>query len=136
MNDDTCQDLTPKEIMRRWETSGKVPQATIASSSPQAQSGGSKSRGDQRNNPHITQVDNAWQGETSVRHVGGGNNNYGTASAHTSPPQNYDLGTPNLPYSQAPPGSTESHRNGSPHRHSYRSPAFQKQTQLGTAGAG
>ncbi|KAF2733264.1 RhoGAP-domain-containing protein [Polyplosphaeria fusca] len=135
---DASPELTAKEIMRQWEQRGKVPLAPAApASSPRGQSGAS-SRKDQRNAPQITQADNnlqAWQGESSVRHVGGGHNY--TPSAHNTPPQaSYDLGTPNLPYSHGPaPGSTESHRTGSPHRHSYRSPAFQKQP-LGTAGAG
>ncbi|KAF2105399.1 rho-type GTPase-activating protein-like protein [Lophiotrema nucula] len=137
MNDDQSSDMTPKEIMRLWEQRGKNPLAAPAPpASPRNQSGTS-SRKDQRNAPHITQADNnpqAFQGESSVRHVGGGN--HYPASTHNTPPHAYDLGTPHLPYSQPAPGSAESHRTGSPHRHSYRSPAFQKQTQLGTAGAG
>jgi hypothetical protein len=138
--DDSSPELTSKEIMRQWEQRGKtalVP-TTAPGSSPRNPSGAS-SRKDQRNAPQITQADNnlqAWQGESSVRHVGGGHN-YAPSSTHNTPPQAaYDLGTPNLPYSHGPaPGSTESHRTGSPHRHSYRSPAIQKQP-LGTAGAG
>lgn len=126
--------------MKQWEQRGKNPTAAAApGSSPRNQSGAS-SRKDQRNAPHITQADHnpqAWAGESSVRHVPGvGVPNYPPSNNHSTPPQQYDLGTPNLPYSQPAPGSTESHRTGSPHRHSYRSPAMQKQTQLGTAGAG
>lgn len=140
LTDDSSPELTPKEIMRLWEQRGKNPDAAQPiDSSPRNQSAAS-SRRDQRNAPQITQADNnpqAWAGESSVRHVGGGfPPNHGQMSAHNSPPQGYDLATPNLPYSQQPPGSTESHRTASPHRHSYRSPAFQKQTPLGTAGAG
>ncbi|KAF2187118.1 rho-type GTPase-activating protein-like protein [Zopfia rhizophila CBS 207.26] len=140
LNDDSSPELTTKEIMRQWEqhAKGDPPQAPMAS--PNNPSGGPRSRQDQRNAPHITQADNnpqAWQGESSVRHVTGtGNHTYGPSSTHNTSPQAYDLGTPNLPYSHAAPGSAESHRTGSPHRHSYRSPAFQKQGQLGTAGAG
>jgi hypothetical protein len=130
LNDDSSPELTPKEIMRQWEQRGKTPFTTVPSP---RNAGGASSRKDQRNAPQITQADNnpqAYQTESSVRHVGGGVNHHG------SPPQGYDLATPNLPYSQRAPGSTESHRTGSPHRHSYRPPPFQKQTQLGTAGAG
>ncbi|KAF2793125.1 RhoGAP-domain-containing protein [Melanomma pulvis-pyrius CBS 109.77] len=136
LNDDSSPELTTKEIMRQWEQRGKNP-VLHTPVSPRNQSGTS-SRKDQRNAPHITQADNnpqAWSGESSVRHVAGGHN-YGPSSTHNTPPQAYDLGTPNLPYSHPAPGSAESHRTGSPHRHSYRSPAYQKQTQLGTAGAG
>ncbi|KAF2257854.1 rho-type GTPase-activating protein-like protein [Lojkania enalia] len=135
LNDDGSPELTTKEIMRQWEQRGKNPLTRLAepASSPR---NAPSSRRDQRNAPHITQADNnpqAWQGESSVRHVG---HNYGSSSSHNTPPQGFDLGTPNLPYGHPAPGSAESHRAGSPHRHSYRSPAFQKQTQLGTAGAG
>lgn len=139
LNDDSSQELTTKEIMRRWETAGKVPQASIVSPNQQAP----RSREGNSSNPVITQVDNnvhTWQTESSVRHVGGpGNQNmtYKPSSTHNTPPQNhYDLSTPNLPYANPAPGSSESQRNGSPNRHSYRSPAFQKQSPMGTAGAG
>ncbi|OCK88488.1 rho-type GTPase-activating protein-like protein [Cenococcum geophilum 1.58] len=139
LNDDGSQELTTKEIMRRWETAGKVPQASIVLPNQQAP----RSREGNSSNPIITQVDNdvhTWQTESSVRHVGGpGNQNmtYKPSSTHNTPPQNhYDLSTPNLPYANPAPGSSESQRNGSPNRHSYRSPAFQKQSPMGTAGAG
>ena len=139
LNDDGSQELTTKEIMRRWETAGKVPQASVVSPNQQAP----RSREGNFSNPVITQVDNnvhTWQTESSVRHVGGpGNQNmtYGPSSTHNTPPQNhYDLSTPNLPYANPAPGSSESQRNGSPNRHSYRSLAFQKQSPMGTAGAG
>lgn len=139
LNDDASPEMTPKEIMRQWEQRGKNPLAITPSANAQAPSGAS-SRKDQRNAPHITQADHnpqAWAGESSVRHVAGtGGYNVAQPNSHGNSPQQYDLGTPNLPYGQHPPGSTESHRTGSPHRHSYRSPAFQKPTQLGTAGAG
>ncbi|KAF2750572.1 RhoGAP-domain-containing protein [Sporormia fimetaria CBS 119925] len=139
MNNDNVPELTPKEIMRLWEQRGKDFAAQHTSTSPRNQ-GGSSSRKDQRNAPQITQADNnpqAWSGERSVRPVGAAANfASGPLSNHNSPPQGYDLGTPNLPYGQRAPGSTESHRTGSPHRHSYRSPALPKHTHLGTAGAG
>ncbi|KAF2465060.1 rho-type GTPase-activating protein-like protein [Lindgomyces ingoldianus] len=141
LNHDNASELTTKEIMRLWEQRGKNPQPPPSGTSPRNQPG-PRPRDDKRNAPHITQADNnpqPWQGESSVRHIAGtGNHNHGPPSTHNTPPQGhgYDLGTPSLPYSQAAPGSTESHRTGSPHRHSYRSPAFQKQGQLGTAGAG
>jgi hypothetical protein len=139
LNDDASPELTPKEIMRQWEQRGKNPVAATPMSGPRAPSGAS-SRKDQRNAPHITQADHnpqAWSGESSVRHVpGAGGHNFAQSNNHGTSPQQYDLGTPSLPYGQHPSGSTESHRTGSPHRHSYRSPAYQKSTQLGTAGAG
>jgi hypothetical protein len=138
LNDDGSQELTTKEIMRRWEQSGRTPQATVNSPKNPNQ-GGPRTHEGQRAAPQITQVDTSvptWQTESSVRHVGG-NHAYGPSSNHNTPPQgHYDLGAPNLPYARQPPGSNESQRTGSPHRHSYRSPAFAKQGQLGTAGAG
>ncbi|ORY14557.1 rho-type GTPase-activating protein-like protein [Clohesyomyces aquaticus] len=142
LNDDKASELTTKEIMRLWEERGKNPLPPHPKLSPkQHQSGTQSGRDDKRNAPHITQADNnpqPWQGESSVRHVAGtANHGYTPSSTHNTPPQGqYDLGTPNLPYSNTAPGSTESHRTGSPHRQSYRSPAFQKHGQLGTAGAG
>jgi hypothetical protein len=139
LNDDHSPELTTKEIMRQWEQRGKDPMAQPTESSPRTQSGPS-ARKDQRNAPQITQADNnpqAHSSESSVRPIGGpSNHHHGFSSAHNTPPQGHDLSTPNLPYSQQAPGSTESHRTGSPHRHSYRSPAYPKPTQLGTAGAG
>lgn len=136
--DDSSSELTPKEIMRQWEQRGRNP-AGAPGASPRTQTAGASARKDQRNAPHITQADHnpqALSGESSVRHIAGaGGPGQPASNNHSTPPQQYDLGTPNLPYSQTAPGSAESPRNGSPHRHSYRSPALQKQT-LGTAGAG
>jgi hypothetical protein len=135
LNNDSAPELTPKEIMRQWEQRGKNP---LPAPAPSPRASGPSKRQDQRNAPQITQADNnpqAWSGESSVRHVGA-NHNHGPSSTNNTPPQRYDLNPPNMPYSHPPPGSAESQRTGSPHRHSYRSPAMQKQTQLGTAGAG
>ncbi|KAF2874676.1 rho-type GTPase-activating protein-like protein [Massariosphaeria phaeospora] len=136
LNSDNSQELSTKEIMRVWEERGKNPTTPGRSTSPRNQNG-SSARKDQRNAPLITQADNnpqAWSGESSVRHVpGGGGHHFTPSSTHNTPPQGYDLATPNLPYSQPAPGSAESNRTGSPHRHSYR---FHKQTPLGAAGAG
>ncbi|KAF2019894.1 RhoGAP-domain-containing protein [Aaosphaeria arxii CBS 175.79] len=135
LTDAASPELTPKEIMRQWEQRGKNPVTPSTMPSPRNQSGPA-SRKDQRNAPHITSADNNPQGlssESSVRPIGGGSN----PAFATSNPQTYvDLSMPHAPYGQSAPGSTESHRTGSPHRHSYRGPAIQKQTQLGTAGAG
>ncbi|KAF9735911.1 hypothetical protein PMIN06_012820 [Paraphaeosphaeria minitans] len=134
--DDNSSELTPKDIMRQWEQRGRTPTAPGSAApavSPRNQSGAS-SRKDQRNAPHITQADHnpqAFAGESSVRHGPGADR----PTNHMTPPQQYDLGAPNLPYNQPAPGSAASHRTGSPHRHSYRSPEMQKQS-LGTAGAG
>ncbi|KAF2808584.1 RhoGAP-domain-containing protein [Mytilinidion resinicola] len=141
LSDDGSQEITTKEIMRRWETAGKVPQPTVASPNPQK--AGPPTRDGQPTAPRITQVnDNAqtWQTESSVRHVGGPGNpgmSYGPSSNHNTPPQGeYNLATPNLPYANSAPGSAESQRTASPQRHSYRSPAYQRQGPMGTAGAG
>ncbi|PVH91617.1 rho-type GTPase-activating protein-like protein [Periconia macrospinosa] len=134
LNDDSSPELTPKEIMRQWEQRGKNPVVATPGASPR-NPGGTSSRKDQRNAPHITQADHnpqAYSGEPSLRQIPP----HGASSSTHGTPPHHDLGTPNLPYSQQAPGSTESHRTGSPHRHSYRSPAYPKPTQLSTAGAG
>lgn len=132
-------DLTTKEILKRWGEIGKVPQATVASTT----AAGPRSQQPRPTVPAIQRRDTddrLWQNESSVRHVGGPNG----SNAHGTPPQhqgggggaNYEFGTPNLPYAHRhPTGSTESH--GSSNRHSqYRSPAYQKQGALGITGAG
>ena len=135
LSDDNASDMSAKEIMRQWEQRGKTPCVVAPTSSPNNQSG-KASRKDQRNAPQITQADNnpqAYAGEASVRQLPGPSGQpLGPPSSQNSPV----LGSPNPPYSQNAPGSVESHRTASPHRHSYRSPGFQKQTQIGTAGAG
>ena len=135
LSDDNASDMSAKEIMRQWEQRGKNPVSAAPASSPKNQ-GGMAKRKDERNAPQITQADNnpqAYAGEASVRQLpGGGVPALGPPSSQHSPV----LGSPNPPYGQNPHDSTESHRTASPHRQSYRSPAFQKQTHLGTAGAG
>jgi hypothetical protein len=134
--DDTSSDMSAKEIMRQWEQRGKNPLSAPAAS-PKYQ-GGTASRKDQRNAPQITPADSnpqPYADEAALRHIGPGAQGQ-ALNAHNSPGQQHDMGTPNPPYGRNPQDSTESHRTASPHRHSYRSPAFQKQTQIGTAGAG
>jgi hypothetical protein len=137
LSDDNASDMSAKEIMRRWEQRGKVPMAANPAPSPGNLSG-TASRKDQRNAPQITQAVNNPQpnaGEASVRQIpGSGQQPYGVShSQQHSPNPQHDMGTPNPPYGQNAQASAESHRTGSPHRHSYRSPAYQK--QIGAAGA-
>ncbi|KAF2831698.1 RhoGAP-domain-containing protein [Ophiobolus disseminans] len=136
LNDETSSDMSAKEIMRQWEQRGKNP-LSAPTASPKDQ-GGTASRKDQRNAPQITPAGSNQQPyatETALRHVGPGGHAPPPSNPHNSPPQ-HDMGTPNPPYGRNPQDSAESHRTASPHRHSYRSPAYQKQTQIGTAGAG
>jgi hypothetical protein len=95
--------------------------------------------------PVVTHVDNdprAWQGESSVRHVGGPPNAvHAPSSSHNTPPQGFsDLGTPNLPYAHSHnTGSAESYgAAGSPQRQSqYRSSPYSSKTgALGITNAG
>jgi hypothetical protein len=128
LSDDSATDMSAKEIMRRWEQRGKDPSAALATS-PKSQ-GGIAKRKDERNAPQITDADNnptAMAGESSVRHV---------ANKNVSPSRHPDMGRPIPPYGQNPQASAESHRTASPHRHSYRSPQYQKQQQISTTGAG
>jgi hypothetical protein len=132
---DEVVDMSAKEIMRQWEQRGKNP-LSAPTPSPRDQTG-TASRKDQRNAPQITTADNNpsnQASETSVRQIPGAGGQP-TGKQH-SPIPGYDRGTPNAAYGQNPQASTESHRTASPHRHSYRSPAFQKHSQIGTAGAG
>ncbi|XPS70917.1 Rho-type GTPase activating protein Rga1 [Ascochyta lentis] len=133
LSDDSATDMSAKEIMRRWEQRGKDPSAAVLATSPKNQ-GSIAKRKDERNAPQITDADNnptAMAGESSVRHVAnaGGNKS-------TSPSRHPDMGAPIPPYGQNPQASAESHRTASPHRHSYRSPQYQKQQQISTTGAG
>ncbi|KAF2636146.1 hypothetical protein P280DRAFT_493263 [Massarina eburnea CBS 473.64] len=132
LNDDSSPELTPKEILKQWEQRGKNPMVTGPATSPRNGGSGPSARKDQRNAPHITQADHnpqAYSGESSVRPAFGAQGHAFPPSINRSTsPHQPELGTPSLP--------TESQRTGSPHRHSYRSPAYAKSTQLGTAGAG
>lgn len=133
LSDDSASDMSAKEIMRRWEQRGKDPNAAPLASSPKQQ-GGIAKRKDERNAPQITDADHnptAMAGESSVRHYAntGGNKN-------VSPSRHPDMGAPIPPFGQNPQASAESHRTASPHRHSYRSPQYQKQQQISTTGAG
>lgn len=132
---DEVSDMSAKEIMRQWEQRGKNP-LSAPPTGPREQAG-TASRKDQRNAPQITTADNnpsAQAGETHARQAGGLPS--GPASNQQSSAPGYDRGTPNAAYGPNPQASAESHRTASPHRHSYRSPGFQKHTQIGTAGAG
>ncbi|KAL1645399.1 Rho-type GTPase activating protein Rga1 [Didymella pomorum] len=132
LSDENATDMSAKEIMRRWEQRGKNPSDALATSPKNT--GGIAKRKDERNAPQITDADSnptsAVSGESSVRqHAVAGRMN-------VSPSRHPDMGAPNPPYGQNPQGSTESHRTASPHRHSYRSPQYQKQQQISTTGAG
>lgn len=132
LNDDSATDMSAKEIMRRWEQRGTDPNALAPSPK---NPGGIAKRKDERNAPQITDADSnptlAVSGESSERQhaVGGGRMN-------VSPSRHPDMGAPNPPFGQNPQASAESHRTASPHRHSYRSPQYQKQQQISTTGAG
>ncbi|KNG44622.1 gtpase-activating protein of the rho rac family [Stemphylium lycopersici] len=133
---DEVSDMSAKEIMRQWEQRGKNP-LSAPTPSPRDQTG-TASRKDQRNAPQITTADNnpsVQASETAVRPIAGAGG-HGPANNQHSPTPGNDRGTPNAAYGPNPQASTESHRTASPHRHSYRSPNFQKHTQVGTAGAG
>jgi hypothetical protein len=130
---DEVSDMSAKEIMRQWEQRGKNPMSATATS-PRSQDG-TASRKDQRNAPQITTADNnpsAQPGSASARqaaaHAAGPSNN-----PQRSPVPGHDVIPPNPAFGQDPQASAESHRTASPHRHSYRSPQYQK--QIGTAGA-
>jgi hypothetical protein len=135
--DDSSSDMSAKEIMRQWEQRGKDPEATTpAVASPKFQ-GGTASRKDQRNAPQITPANSNPQpdaGEASLRTIGPGGQPMAPTNLHNSPSQQHDMGSPNPAYGRNPQDAAESHRTASPQRHSYRSPAYQK--QIGTAGAG
>jgi hypothetical protein len=131
---DEVSDMSAKEIMRQWEQRGKNPLSAPAPS-PRDQTG-TASRKDQRNAPQITTADNNPSNQASAQIPGAGGQPMGPANKQHSPAPGYDRGTPNGAYGQNPQASAESHRTASPHRHSYRSPAFQKHSQIGTAGAG
>lgn len=113
-------DLTTKEILKRWGEMGRVPQATVTSP-------GHRTRSREGWNA-VTQVNpdpQAWQNESSVRHIGPGNMTYGPSSNTNTPSSHYQY-------------SNQNDVQGSPNRHSqFRSPAMQKPSgALGMTGAG
>jgi hypothetical protein len=124
LNDSTLfegnAELTTKEILKRWGDIGRVPQATVTSPGPR---GPSSRQGRSTTVQHIAQDPQAWQNESSVRHVGPGNPTYG--------PSGNTMHTP-------PPAFSGSHRDsGSPNRHSnFRSSGMQQPGALGITGAG
>lgn len=115
-------DLTIKEILKRYAERAKAP--TVNSAHPQ--SANSASNGTTSPTPVATRVDtdphmqNAWQNESSVRHVG--SDNVGSDNNMHTPPT--------LPYAK-PRGSSES--QGSPNRSSVRSGLYDKQRAVGVA---
>jgi hypothetical protein len=133
LSDENATDMSAKEIMRRWEQRGKGP-SDVLSTSPK-NPGSIAKRKDERNAPQITDADSnptsTVSGESSVRQhaIAGGRMN-------VSPSRHPDMSAPNPPFGQNPQASAESHRSASPHRHSYRSPQYQKQQQISTTGAG
>ncbi|EOA88695.1 uncharacterized protein SETTUDRAFT_159890 [Exserohilum turcica Et28A] len=131
---DETSDMSAKEIMRQWEQRGKNP-ISASAQQPRDQSG-TASRKDQRNAPQITTADNnpsVQASETAVRPIAGAGSH---ARSQHSPAPPTDRGTPNPTYGPNPQPQADGHRTASPHRHSYRSPGYQKHTQVGTAGAG
>lgn len=134
LNDDSSSDMSAKEIMRQWEQRGKNP-LSAPTASPR-NPGGAASKKDQRNAPQITPADSnpqPYAGEATLRSIGPGGHAMTPSASNNG--QQHELGTPNPPYGRNPQDSAESHRTGSPHRNSYRSPAYPKPTQIGTAGA-
>jgi len=113
LNDNTLfngsADITTKEILKRYGDIGKLPtpQRTVQNSDiTTTRSKESQSRG---NAPVVTRVDtdpyqaNAWQKQSSVRHVqpatgAPGGSAYGTTQGMTPPQTNYDFAAPNSPY--------------------------------------
>lgn len=121
-------DITTKEILKRYGDRAKAPQVTQQNpSSDPSESPAPRSREGRSSAPVVTRVDtdphqaNAWQNESSVRHVQGPG--VGGMGAN-------DMGTPRLPYAN-PSASTESH--GSPSRSSYRGSTYDKQRVMGMA---
>nr|POF12942.1 rho-type gtpase-activating protein 1 [Quercus suber] len=119
LNDSTLfskeADITTKEILKRYGERAKAPTVNNAHASGAANA----SNGTTSPTPIATRVDtdphmqNAWQNESSVRHVASENN-------MQTPPM--------LPYAN-PRGSTDS--QGSPNRSSVRSGLYDKQRAVG-----
>ena len=111
-------ELTTKEILKRWTEIGKVPQiTTVTTPGPRGQ----KSREGWTAVTQVNQDPQAWQNESSVRHVGPGSMTYGPSP----------MGTPPQPQYQQQGDS-----QGSPNRHSqFRNSGLQKQGPLGITGA-
>ncbi|KAH0538855.1 hypothetical protein FGG08_004572 [Glutinoglossum americanum] len=140
-------DITTKEILKRYGDIGKSPKRTVTTAtdtpSPRSKEGRSS-------NPVATRVDidpyqaNAWQKESSVRHVQGpGNQNtLFNPKSQNNHPHNFDFSNPNSPYAQRA-GSSESQDNNNDkgnRQSQYHHPGWGKQqpgqSGLGVTGAG
>ena len=112
-------DITTKEILKRYGDRAKAP--TINSQHPGTPAA---HNGTTSPTPMATRVDtdphmqNAWQNESSVRHVGGG----GSGGLNEQPP-------PSLPYANA---RDSSESQGSPNRGSIRA-GYDKHRPVGVA---
>ncbi|KAH0558392.1 hypothetical protein GP486_004951 [Trichoglossum hirsutum] len=140
-------DITTKEILKRYGDIGRSPKRIVTTSnapSPRSKEGRSS-------NPVATRVDtdpyqaNAWQKESSVRHVQAPNNQnipYNPKTQNNPPPHNFDFSNPNSPYAQRA-GSSESqgsNADGGNRQSQYHHPGWGKQQPgqpgLGVTGAG
>jgi len=120
-------DITTKEILKRYGDRARAPTANTAGGNS---AGDNSTMSPPPSAPVVTRVDtdphqeNAWQNESSVRHVSGDNNNY-----HPNQRNNAMTPPPTLPYKNHPNGSTESH--GSSPSRQIRNGAYDKQRAMG-----
>ncbi|KAI9722695.1 MAG: hypothetical protein M1812_001626 [Candelaria pacifica] len=150
LNDSTLfngsADITTKEILTRYRDIAKTPGAqrivgTAETPPPRSKEG----RGGA---PVATRVDtdpyqaNAWQKESTVRHIqgpGAQNLTYAPSNSNnnTPPQHNFEFGNPSSPYHQRA-GSSDSHtsQGGSRYRNSGWSKQQGPSSQLGVTGAG
>ncbi|KAK4545738.1 hypothetical protein LTR36_002692 [Oleoguttula mirabilis] len=116
-------EITTKEILKRYGDRAKAP--TVNSQHPGTPSA---HNGTTSPSPMATRVDtdphmqNAWQNESSVRHVGSDREGLGAGPGGQTPPT--------LPYANAR-GSSDS--QGSPNRGTVRTGAYDKQRAMGVA---
>lgn len=107
--------LTTKQILKRWDDIKKdgLPTAQQFVQSADAPGQGPPSgSGSQRSKPVVTRVDtdpyqaDAWQKQSSVRHVQGpGGPSNGQFEGTTTPQHNFEYSAPNSPYARERAGS-------------------------------
>ena len=113
--------LTTKQILKRWDEvqKGSLPTVQRHIQAPDSPAQGPQSGGgSQRSKPVVTRVDtdpyqaDAWQKQSSVRHIQAATNGNYDPHAQSQQQHNFEYSAPNSPYTRERAGSNGS-RNGS-----------------------
>ena len=143
-------EVTTKEILKRYGEIAKTPERHAGATRPDAvdtqptsntETNGNNSRSGA---PAITRVDtdpnqlNAWQKESSVRHVQQNGPSFPSGNQNTPPQPQSEFANRNSPYHFRAGSGDSIHSHGTPNRHSHRPSNWGRQGangHMGTAGA-